>query len=65
MGQKTNKKLAFAECGKREGYGVWIMCRKESTAMKNCILDRQQSKYVDEQRDLYIQRKMEKLKESS
>ncbi|ODV86546.1 hypothetical protein CANARDRAFT_183508, partial [[Candida] arabinofermentans NRRL YB-2248] len=50
---------AFSRCEQLAGYGVWFKCRKQSKAMRDCITNRQQQKYVDEERDKFIQKKIE------
>ncbi|GMG24722.1 unnamed protein product [Ambrosiozyma monospora] len=55
----------FSKCEQMAGYGVWFKCRKEGKAMRECIRERQQEKYVDEERDKLIKLKMERLKNGS
>ncbi|GME69587.1 unnamed protein product [[Candida] boidinii] len=53
---------AFSKCEQAAGYTVWFKCRKESKAMRECIRERQNSKFVDEERDKYIEDKIKFLK---
>ncbi|KAF6008113.1 hypothetical protein HII13_004297 [Brettanomyces bruxellensis] len=50
----------FAECEQTAGLGVWFKCKKEGKEMRNCIDGRRQKKYVDEERDKFIEEKMKK-----
>ncbi len=50
----------FADCEKLNGLGVWFKCKKEAKEMKDCITSRRQKKYVDEERDKFIEEKMRK-----
>ncbi|OBA14335.1 uncharacterized protein OGAPODRAFT_9870 [Ogataea polymorpha] len=53
----------FVKCEHMAGYGVWFKCRKQSAKMKECIKSRQKQEYVDEERDKFIKKKMELLKQ--
>lgn len=56
---------AFKKCEAMTGFGVLFKCRQESKAMKACVENQHQYEYVDEIRDAYIQKKIEKLKKEN
>ncbi|ANZ76722.1 BA75_04037T0 [Komagataella pastoris] len=53
----------FADCAASSGYSAWFKCRKQSKVMRDCIASRQATKYVDDERDKYIQEKIRLLQE--
>lgn len=53
----------FKKCEALAGFGVFIKCRKESKAMKDCVDYRHQHEFVDEVRDKFIREKMQRQKE--
>lgn len=50
----------FSKCEQQAGLGVWFKCRKQSKAMRQCIERRKDKKYVDAERDAYIDAKMKR-----
>lgn len=53
---------AFRKCESLAGFGVFYKCSEEAKAMRKCVHDQHDQEYVDEIRDAFIKKKMERIK---
>ncbi|KAL2709438.1 COX assembly mitochondrial protein [Kluyveromyces marxianus] len=54
---------AMVECSKIHGLKVFPACNEPRDAMRKCILSYQGDSYLDVQRDLMVQQKLERLEQ--
>lgn len=53
---------AFKLCEAATGFSVLFKCKEEGNAMRECVQHHHQHEYVDEVRDKFIKKKLERIK---